>query len=115
MTRAVLESMKLDSKVELKHLKVDGGMTNGDMVMSILADYGGFTVIRPEMRECVLSSLLMHWHRYLPPPCTQVHRTRLCAPRRVRHPALWVGHRQGGDHEGGQHRRRHRVQPRDAG
>ncbi|KAF7794405.1 hypothetical protein EIP86_005539 [Pleurotus ostreatoroseus] len=51
MTRAVLESMKLDSKVELKHLKVDGGMTNGDMVMSILADYGGFTVIRPEMRE----------------------------------------------------------------
>lgn len=53
MTRAVLESMKLDSKVELKHLKVDGGMTNGDKVMSILADYGGFSVIRPEMRECV--------------------------------------------------------------
>ncbi|PSS30992.1 hypothetical protein PHLCEN_2v2480 [Hermanssonia centrifuga] len=51
MTRAVLESMKLDSKVDLKHLKVDGGMTNGDMVMSILADLGGFTVIRPEMRE----------------------------------------------------------------
>ncbi|KAJ3553544.1 hypothetical protein NM688_g3551 [Phlebia brevispora] len=51
MTRAVLESMKLDSNVELKHLKVDGGMTNGDMVMSILADYGGFSVIRPDMRE----------------------------------------------------------------
>ncbi|KAI0079869.1 glycerol kinase [Panus rudis PR-1116 ss-1] len=52
-TRAILESMKLDSKTDLKHLKVDGGMTNGDMVMSILADIGGFEVIRPEMREYV--------------------------------------------------------------
>jgi len=43
--------MKLDSNVELKHLKVDGGMTNGDMAMEILADVGGFSVIRPEMRE----------------------------------------------------------------
>ncbi|GBE86240.1 Glycerol kinase [Sparassis crispa] len=50
-TREILESMKLDSKSDLKHLKVDGGMTNGDMVMEILADIGGFTVIRPEMRE----------------------------------------------------------------
>ncbi|CAL1715600.1 unnamed protein product [Somion occarium] len=50
-TRAILESMKLDSKKELKHLKVDGGMTNGDKVMEILADIGGFDVIRPEMRE----------------------------------------------------------------
>ncbi|TFK85720.1 glycerol kinase [Polyporus arcularius HHB13444] len=50
-TRAILESMKLDSKAELKHLMVDGGMTNGDMVMKVLADIGGFTVIRPEMRE----------------------------------------------------------------
>lgn len=45
--------MKLDSKAELKHLMVDGGMTNGDKVMSVLADLGGFTVIRPEMREYV--------------------------------------------------------------
>jgi len=43
--------MKLDSKVDLKYLKVDGGMTNGDMAMEILADIGGFSVIRPEMRE----------------------------------------------------------------
>ncbi|OCH86959.1 actin-like ATPase domain-containing protein, partial [Obba rivulosa] len=50
-TREILESMKLDSKQELKNLKVDGGMTNGDMVMEILADVGGFTVVRPEMRE----------------------------------------------------------------
>ena len=34
--------MKLDSKTDLKHLKVDGGMTNGDKVMEILADIGGF-------------------------------------------------------------------------
>ncbi|OSD04688.1 glycerol kinase [Trametes coccinea BRFM310] len=50
-TRAILESMKLDSKKDLKHLMVDGGMTNGDKVMKVLADIGGFTVIRPEMRE----------------------------------------------------------------
>ena len=37
----------------LKELKVDGGMTNGDKVMEILADYAGCTVVRPEMRECV--------------------------------------------------------------
>lgn len=43
--------MKLDSKADLLHLKVDGGMTNGDVSMSILADLGGFNVIRPEMRE----------------------------------------------------------------
>lgn len=45
--------MKLDSKTDLKHLKVDGGMTNGDACMEILADVGGFDVIRPEMREYV--------------------------------------------------------------
>ena len=27
--------MKLDSSAELKHLMVDGGMTNGDMVMKV--------------------------------------------------------------------------------
>lgn len=35
----------------LSHLKVDGGMTNGDLCMQILADIGGFEVVRPEMRE----------------------------------------------------------------
>lgn len=45
--------MKSDSGTELDHLKVDGGMTNGDEVMKILADLGGFTVVRPEMREYV--------------------------------------------------------------
>ncbi|KAJ8590151.1 glycerol kinase [Rhizopogon salebrosus TDB-379] len=50
-TRAILESMKLDSSTELKHLKVDGGMTSGDICMEVLADIGGFNVVRPEMRE----------------------------------------------------------------
>ncbi|KAG5647840.1 hypothetical protein DXG03_007764 [Asterophora parasitica] len=50
-TRAIIESMKLDSGTDLKHLKVDGGMTNGDLAMTVLADVGGFSVIRPEMRE----------------------------------------------------------------
>ena len=53
MTRAVVESMKTDTGVELKELKVDGGMTNGDKVMEIVADLTGADVVRPEMRECV--------------------------------------------------------------
>jgi glycerol kinase len=52
-TKAIIESMKLDSGQDLKNLKVDGGMTNGDLAMSILADIGGFDVVRPEMRESV--------------------------------------------------------------
>lgn len=50
-TRAIIESMKLDSGSDLKVLKVDGGMTNGDLAMDILANIGGFSVVRPEMRE----------------------------------------------------------------
>lgn len=51
MTRAVAEAMKLDSGVDLPQMKVDGGMTNGDMVMQVLADLAGCEVVRPEMRE----------------------------------------------------------------
>lgn len=47
--------MKLDSHADLAHLKVDGGMTNGDVAMQVLADIGGFIVVRPEMRELVFS------------------------------------------------------------
>ncbi|KAI0035310.1 glycerol kinase [Vararia minispora EC-137] len=50
-TRAVIDSMELDSNSQLKQLKVDGGMTNGTFAMEILSDIGGFDVIRPEMRE----------------------------------------------------------------
>ncbi|KAJ3720976.1 hypothetical protein C8R42DRAFT_669486 [Lentinula raphanica] len=50
-TRAIIESMVLDSGKAVANLKVDGGMTNGDLAMSILADLNGTDVIRPEMRE----------------------------------------------------------------
>lgn len=50
-TRAVIDSMQLDSRAQLSQLKVDGGMTNGTVAMEILADIGGFDVVRPEMRE----------------------------------------------------------------
>jgi glycerol kinase len=43
--------MKLDSGSDLKHLKVDGGMTNGDLAMSVLADIGELSVVRPGMRK----------------------------------------------------------------
>jgi len=50
-THAIIDCMRRDSELELKHLKVDGGMTNGDLAMQVIADLGGFDVIRPEMRE----------------------------------------------------------------
>src|ERR1700722_10886464 len=57
-TRAVLESMKLDSNTDLKCLKVDGGMTNGDFAMTLLADIGRFSIIHPDMRVCVAALYL---------------------------------------------------------
>ena len=50
-TYAILECMQSDAGADLKQVKVDGGMTNGDVAMQVLADLGGFTVVRPEMRE----------------------------------------------------------------
>ena len=47
----MIESIKLDSSSELAHLKVDGGMTNTDLAMEVLADVGGFEVVWPEIRE----------------------------------------------------------------
>jgi hypothetical protein len=40
-TYAILECMQSDAGADLKQLKVDGGMTNGDVAMQILADLGG--------------------------------------------------------------------------
>lgn len=45
--------MRADSDIPLLKLKVDGGVTNSDHAMQIQADIGGFTVERPQMRECV--------------------------------------------------------------
>jgi glycerol kinase len=54
-TRAILESMHLDAEHKdesgKKEMKVDGGMTNGDVAMQILADVVGFEILRPMMRE----------------------------------------------------------------
>jgi len=50
-TRAIMDSMKKDAKVDLKILKVDGGMTNSDCCMQLQADILGVDVLRPQMRE----------------------------------------------------------------
>jgi glycerol kinase len=70
-TKAILDSMMLDSKGDLKVLKVDGGMTDrfvfliivanvcsffltslrSDVAMQLQADILGIGVERPEMRE----------------------------------------------------------------
>jgi len=60
-TRAVIESMKLDSKSALAHLKVDGGMTNGDLAMEVLVDMGGSDSVWPEMRERTALLGLFGW------------------------------------------------------
>jgi hypothetical protein len=48
---AAIESMKLDSKSKLTHLKVDGGHDERDLAMEVPMDVCGFEVVRPEMRK----------------------------------------------------------------
>ena len=50
-TKAILDAMNKDSGKPLASLRVDGGMTNGDVCMQIQADILGLTVERPTMRE----------------------------------------------------------------
>jgi len=50
-TREVLDAMNADSGVELKALKVDGGMVQNDMLMQFQADVLGVPVIRPVVPE----------------------------------------------------------------
>jgi len=50
-TREVLEAMRADSGVELKELKVDGGMTENELLMQFQADELGVDVVRPEVAE----------------------------------------------------------------
>lgn len=50
-TREVAEAMRQDSGVELKELKVDGGMVYNDMLMQFQADILGVTVVRPKVAE----------------------------------------------------------------
>jgi glycerol kinase len=50
-TREVLEAMKADSDVELKNLKVDGGMVFNELLMQFQADMLGVPVVRPKIAE----------------------------------------------------------------
>ncbi|MBA3944805.1 MAG: glycerol kinase GlpK [Herpetosiphonaceae bacterium] len=50
-TREVLDAMKTDSGVELKSLRVDGGMVVNDTLMQFQADILGVPVIRPKVAE----------------------------------------------------------------
>jgi glycerol kinase len=50
-TREVLDVMKIDSGVDLKVLKVDGGMVQNDLLMQIQTDVLQVPVIRPKVTE----------------------------------------------------------------
>ncbi len=50
-TREVLDAMNKDSGVDLKALKVDGGMVYNDLLMQFQADILGVPVIRPTVAE----------------------------------------------------------------
>jgi glycerol kinase len=50
-TREVLDAMHKDSGVELKALKVDGGMVYNELLMQFQSDILGVPVIRPQVAE----------------------------------------------------------------
>ncbi|MDO8106458.1 glycerol kinase GlpK [Isoptericola sp. b441] len=50
-TREVLDAMNADSGVELKELKVDGGMIANELLMEFQADILGVDVVRPKVAE----------------------------------------------------------------
>jgi len=50
-TRDVLEAVNADAEVELKELKVDGGMVANDALMQFQADVLGVCVVRPKVAE----------------------------------------------------------------
>lgn len=50
-TREVFDVMVADSGVELKELRVDGGMTKDEMVMQFQADQLGVPLVRPQVLE----------------------------------------------------------------
>ena len=50
-TREVMEAMRQDSGVELKSLKVDGGMVFNELLMQFQADILGVPVVRPKLAE----------------------------------------------------------------
>lgn len=50
-TREILDAMQKDSGVDLKALKVDGGMVYNDLLMQFQADLLGVPVVRPTVAE----------------------------------------------------------------
>ena len=50
-SREVFDAMVADSGVELKELRVDGGMTKDEMVMQFQADQLGAPLVRPQVLE----------------------------------------------------------------
>jgi glycerol kinase len=50
-TREVLDAMEKDSGVELKALKVDGGMVYNELLMQFQSDILGVPVVRPQVAE----------------------------------------------------------------
>jgi glycerol kinase len=50
-TREVLDAMREDSGVELKNLKVDGGMVFNQLLMQFQADILNVPVVRPKITE----------------------------------------------------------------
>jgi glycerol kinase len=50
-TRDIVEAMQEDSGVALKHLKVDGGMVQNELLMQFQADILNVSVIRPRVSE----------------------------------------------------------------
>ncbi|MEA3349705.1 MAG: glycerol kinase GlpK [Chloroflexota bacterium] len=50
-TREVLDAMQQDSEVELKALKVDGGMVANELLMQFQADILDVPVVRPQVAE----------------------------------------------------------------
>jgi glycerol kinase len=50
-TRDVLEAMEKDSGIEVKELRVDGGMVANELLMQFQADQLGASVVRPRVTE----------------------------------------------------------------
>ncbi len=50
-TKEIFDAMEKDSKIKLKLLKVDGGMTASDILMQFQADILGVPVLKPEIAE----------------------------------------------------------------
>ena len=47
----VITTMALDSGIDLKELRVDGGASANDLLMQIQSDVTGLDIVRPEIVE----------------------------------------------------------------